>query len=80
MSTEPRDDVPTPEGEEVGDISSGHGNPTPARISDEKAEQMLTHEQVSDTVEDEAVKVVERPADSAGPTTGGHGGSGASSW
>lgn len=79
MTTEPRDDTATPEGESVGDISSGHGNPTPARVSDEKAEQMLADERAGDPVEAAAPKIVERPADSAGPTTGGHGG-GASSW
>lgn len=48
MSDNSSEDLVTdaPEGEEVGDISSGHGNPAaPAHISDEKAEQLLTHRQ-----------------------------------
>ena len=38
-------DTQVPDGEDVGDISSGHGNPDPTpHISDTRAEDMLNRE------------------------------------
>lgn len=71
--TAKRDDLTdVPEGEDVGDISSGFGNPDAhPHVSDEKAEAMLAARP-----HPEARKVVDRPADNAG----GDSGNGAKSW
>lgn len=70
MSETPDEDlvIEAPEGEDVGDIASGHGNPAAHHhVSDEKAEAMLAAREA------QARTVADLPGDAPG-------GSGASSW